>query len=364
MKMRIGILTFHKANNFGAVLQAVALQTFINKNINKSEIIDYYPNNAIPKKRSIFYTILRFGKRALIPKKSWDRYIKEKKFDDFRTKYYSLSDDSYYGDADIKKRIKDYDIYISGSDQILNTTLTGESEAFYLNFDDNAKKISYASSFGREQISSHEKALIKSELPKFSCISVREKTAGEIIEDEIRVKTQLVLDPVFLLDLDEWDKFCSNTNKAPFRYIFVYSMEISIALEKLVDNLCREYELPAIVVRGGGKPGRINGKEDAKCGPSDFLRYIRDAEIVVTNSFHGTAFSVIFQKKFFCVAHSTRNTRLENIMELTSNANKIIYEELSNSDISSYLVDGETSYKEIKTMISESKEYLHRSLKF
>lgn len=361
--MRIGILTFHKANNFGAVLQATALQTFINKKIDKCEIIDYYPNNAIPKKRSILYNILRFGKRALILKKSWNQHVKEKKFDDFRTKYYSLSDDSYYGDIDIKKRIKDYDIFISGSDQILNTTLTGESEAFYLNFDDNARKISYASSFGRERVSNHEISLIKLELPKFSCISVREKTAGQIIENEIGVKTQLVVDPVFLLNLDEWDKFCSNTNNVPSKYIFVYSMEISIALEKLVDNLCIEYGLPAIVVRGGGKPGRINGKEDDRCGPSDFLRYIKDAEIVVTSSFHGTAFSMIFQKNFFCVAHSTRNTRLENIMELTSNVDKIIYGEISKSDIPNYLVDGKSAYEELETMISKSKEYLHRSLK-
>ena len=287
--MKIGILTFHKVNNLGAVLQATALQNYIYTNIGKCEIIDFYPNNASFRDMSLFYKILRLGKRILMPVNSFDQYIKEKRFNEFREKYYTLSNATYYGDADIKENSIEYDILISGSDQIFNTTLTGNTSAFYLDFNKKAKKVSYASSFGRECISQQEIELVKKEIPKFSSVSVREKTAGDIIEKETSIKAQLVVDPVFLLNAVEWKKYCNEKIKLPSKYIFVYSMEVSLVLEKIVDKLRNIYNIPVIIVRGGGKSGRISGNEDKKC------RFCSN-KFVSWNSF----FNNIWKKVYMC----------------------------------------------------------------
>ena len=137
--MKIGILTFHRTNNVGAVLQAFALQKYINDNLSSCNIIDFYPNNNIPKEYSWIKRLLRHLKRIVTYIFTSKKRKRVEKFEKFRKEYYKLSKESYYGDNGIKGKLKDYDILISGSDQILNITLTGSSKAFYLDFFDGRK---------------------------------------------------------------------------------------------------------------------------------------------------------------------------------------------------------------------------------
>lgn len=359
--MKIGIITFHKANNIGAVLQASALVTFLRNENYEAEIIDYYPNNGIPD-NLIIRNILRKIKRKVQNRKYRPIIEKERRFTDYIKEEYKISDTTYYGDSEIKANPPKYDILISGSDQILNTTLSGTSTSYYLDFDNNTKKISYASSFGRKEISKGEIELIRNELPKFSALSVREQSGMDIIYNEIGIKPTLVVDPVFLLDSSEWKSRCNNSVKLPEKYIFVYSMEASEPLEIVVQQIKKEGNLPVIVVRGGEKTGRIEGNEDFTCGPKEFLRYVKDAEIIVTNSFHGTAFSLIFKKKFLCIAHSKRNARLEGILTLTENEKKLIRMTDKNIEFSDYIINGEDAYKHLEGTIENSKNYLKQSL--
>lgn len=282
---------------------------------------------------------------------------RELNFNNYREKYYSLSDRQYLGDLGIANAHFDYDAIISGSDQILNTTLTDNSKAFYLDFFD-GKKISYASSFGRKNVSIEEIKLIRNELPKFSALSVREQSGADIIRKEIGIEPQLVMDPVFLLSKDEWSERCNEEMKLPEKYIFVYSMEVSPVLENAVVSIKKEEKLPIIVVRGGGKPGLIEGNEDGTCGPEEFLRYMRDAELIITNSFHGTAFSLIFEKKFLCIAHSTRNARLENIINIIGRKDGLLK---CDSGVP-VVINGEEASLTIKSYIKASKEYLKNAL--
>lgn len=353
--VRIGILTFHNAINLGAILQAYALNYYIDSNIGKSEIINYIPNSEIPKIPYRLYNILHTGKILFMDR---GLYCKENRFRRFRS-CIDTSERTYLGDSGIANAHFDYDVIISGSDQILNTTLTGNSKAYYLDFF-GGKKISYASSFGRKDVSKEEISLIRSELPKFSALSVREQSGADIIKKETGIEPQLVLDPVFLLSKDEWSKRCNEQLKLPKKYIFVYSMEASPVLENAVSLIKEDTRLPVIVVRGGGKPGLIEGKEDSTCGPEEFLRYMRDAELVITNSFHGTAFSLIFEKKFLCVAHSTRNARLENIMNLVDKKDLLLYS--PEAKYQEKIVDGLISIKQIERYINISKEYLKESI--
>lgn len=355
--MKIGLLTFHRANNLGAVLQASALLKYVQDNIGHCELIDFYPNNRIPVKYIGIKKVLRYCKRLVLYPFSATSRNRELRFNNYRSKNYSLSDKQYLGDSGIANTHFDYDAIISGSDQILNTTLTGNSKAYYLDFF-NGKKISYASSFGRKDVSKEEIELIRNELPKFAALSVREQSGADIIKKEIGIEPQLVLDPVFLLSKDEWSKRCNEQLKLPKKYIFVYSMEVSPVLENAVSTIKEETGLPVIIVRGGGKPGRIEGKEDGTCGPEEFLRYMRDAELVITNSFHGTAFSLIFEKKFICVAHSTRNARLENIMSIINKDDSLLKCESSVPAI----VNGKEVTSTINPYIYASREYLNNAL--
>ena len=342
---KIGILTFHRANNLGAVLQASALLKYVQDNIGQCELVDYFPNNGIPINYVGIKKVLRYCKRIVLYPFAAKNRKRELSFDNYRTKYYFLSDKQYMGDSGIANAHFDYDAIISGSDQILNTTLTSNSKAYYLDFF-NGKKISYASSFGRKDVSKEEIELIRNELPKFAALSVREQSGADIIKREIGKEPQLVLDPVFLLGKDEWSKRCDEQLKLPKKYIFVYSMEVSPVLENAVSTIKEETGLPVIIVRGGGKSGLIEGNEDSTCGPEEFLRYIRDAELVITNSFHGTAFSLIFEKKFLCVAHSTRNARLENIMDLVEEYHSLVSEKISSS-WDTCIVDGKKAFTKL-----------------
>ena len=354
---RVGILTFHRANNIGAVLQASAICHFLRLDNIDAELIDYVPNNACTIPQNTISGLLHELKCKLYYIKNSGEKVRDCRFSEYRKKYYTISTKTYYGDSGIANANFDYDAIISGSDQILNTTLTGNSKAYYLDFF-NGKKISYASSFGRKDLSKEEIELIRNELPKFAALSVREQSGADIIKKEIGIEPQLVLDPVFLLRKDEWSKRCNEQLKLPKKYIFVYSMEISPVLENAVSTIKEETGLPVIIVRGGGKPGLIEGNEDSTCGPEEFLRYIRDAELVITNSFHGTAFSLIFEKKLLCVAHSTRNARLENIMSIIGKEDSLLKCESSVPVI----VNGKEASSTIKPYIYASKEYLKNAL--
>ena len=321
LDMKIGILTFHRAKNLGAALQAAALCQYLNRQFGNTEIVDFIPNNACPTGSKA----LQRMKRLLISLFRRNRAVRDLRFAAFRKQEMVLSAKTYYGDPEIAKAAVPYDLLISGSDQILNTTLTGSSRAFYLDFF-NGNKLSYASSFGREAISETETEWIRRELPKFSALSVREQTAAGILRKEIGVEPQLVVDPVFLLDRDAWEAKCSADLQLPEKYIFVYYMEGSAHLVDAVQRVQKQTGLPVIAVRGGGKPGLFPGMEDATCGPREFLRYIRSAELVITNSFHGTAFSLIFERKLICAAHSTGNTRLENLLHLIHQDHKMVWD--------------------------------------
>ena len=359
--MRIGIVTFHRANNLGAVLQASALEYYLQKENYECEIIDYYPNNY--HKSGMIRKIAHYVKRIFAFSKYKKVFEKEKKYEEYRSSYMTLSLKKYYGDEEIAINPPQYDLLISGSDQIFNTTLTGNSKAYYLNFAQKTPKISYASSFGRNNISKDELENIKNELKKFQKISVREASAKKIIKEIIGLCPELVLDPVFLLEKSEWDNRRKVNENLPPRYIFVYSMEKSCLLEQMVIVLKQQYEIPVIVVRGGGKAGCIAGQEDDACGPRDFLEYIYNAEFVITNSFHGVAFSIIFEKKFYVIAHSARNARIESLMELVGKEKSIICNEIGVANKQENLIDGQECGSLLYNMKLNSKAYLYNAIR-
>ena len=353
------MMTFHKADNLGAVLQASALQKHLTDFFGECEMIDYIPNNQVVN-QSIFRKVLHYCKNVILFWVSVPEYIRHRKFEAYRDQYYGKLSETYSGDQAIERQCDRYDVIVSGSDQIFNTTLTGNSKAFYLHFENKARKVSYASSFGRKNISLDEKENIRKYLTLFSDVSVREASARELIFQEIGVMPDLVLDPVFLLDRCEWDTRCKHLKRLPKKYIFVYSMEQSEVLNNVVQQIACEERMDVIVVCGGRKTRNIKGKKDTTCGPTEFLRYIKNADVVITNSFHGCAFSLIYEKNFYCIAHSSRNARLENLLQLINKEKALIITKIDN--YKSYMIDGKQSFPKLNKYIESSKQYLKRCI--
>ena len=321
--MKIGIVTFHRAFNYGANLQAFALNSYVNQMGYDCEIIDLYPNNAGRPSSNAVRRLLSSAKLFLLCCKD----KRTRRFTKFQKENYRLSLNKYYGDADMNASSPRYDVLISGSDQVLNTTLTGETKSYYLSFDNKAKKISYGSSFGRATLS------------------------------EIGITSTLVLDPVFLLSKEKWNEKSAKC-VLPNKYILVYAMETTKLLESTVKVMSERLGLPVYIIYGCTKRYISCWTVVEDCGPSEFVSYIKGASVIITNSFHGTAFSIIFEKKFVCVAHSTRNARLDNIMEIIGQQNNLVKDETSFPEI----IDGKEASVTITPYIKASKDYLMNAL--
>lgn len=360
--MKAGMITFHRAYNVGAALQASALQRFITENIMPCEIIDYVPNNQFSNRPRWLRFVIRIAKPMFFLLESKENRKRKNRFHAFQKEYMKVSDRVYYGDSAICKDPPQYDILISGSDQIFNVTLSGNSESYYLHFVKDVPKISYASSFGRTEVSDEEIALIKRELPSFERLSFREQSAAEIVRETLGVDAPVVLDPTFLLDSNQWENMCEQVD-LPEKYIFVYAMEYTTQMVNMIHRLEKHFCLPVFVMPGSKTAENLPGHMCLDFGPAEFLYAIRNATIVATNSFHGTAMSMVFHKWFFCIAHSTRNTRLENIMALTQNSDKLIYTCDVETDISNKLIDGAEAYRRLKKRITASKEYIFEAIK-
>ena len=208
------------------------------------------------------------------------------------------------------------DVYISGSDQVWNTQNNNPEDdlkAYYLCFaPDNKTKIAYAGSFGKTDFSEEEILLIKEWLNRYDAISVREDTALDTLKDLGINNGVHVLDPTFLLDKDEWAKFC--TLKAPKPgYVFVYNLNRNKVLEELAQRIAKEKGLR--VVNFADTFEFISKAENRMFNsPLDFINHIANADFVVTDSFHGTAFSLNFEKQFLSLPAPKYNSRLESIL--------------------------------------------------
>lgn len=307
--MNVGILTFHRAVNYGAILQAYALQRTIELLGDNAEIIDYRcefienevsPLSGFRKKDKFVKTIKKFVFRS----------IKSKAFDKFMNGYLNLSP-VIKKNEELNKLNSRYDCFITGSDQVWNYGCSGSDTSFFLDFvQDDSKKNSYAASFGFDKLPTSDPFDYQKLLKDYNKISVREKSGAQIVFDKIGVLPQVTLDPTLLLDRKEWKKIVL---KRPLKekYIFVYYIREPKDLLKYVDQLAERTKCKI-----------INSKKSVeflkKCSPADFLTWIYHADYVVTNSFHGTVFSILFNKKFVVELDNGKsiNNRSKELMEV------------------------------------------------
>lgn len=312
---KIGILTFHRAYNFGAVLQTYALEEAIKMISNNAEVcvIDYRNDrieNAFHSK-SLKSKLKNVIKYMLYHDYYVETQKKAKLFEAFIEKYISLS--PQYESADEFKN--EYDSIIVGSDQVWNLDMTVNDVNYFLPYDVGAKKLSYAASFGKSKLSEEQKKVIHTKLLSFDSVLVRESD-GEKLATDLGVEAHKVVDPTLLISREHWGSLCEacKVNK-PYILIYIVASETySISLAK---KIAKEKGWDIIYV----DPPRykyeyVNKLKEA--GPSQFLWLIQNAEIVITTSYHGLILSMNLNTPFlYELSHIEGNTnsRLEEVIE-------------------------------------------------
>lgn len=325
--MRVGILTFHDALNYGAVLQCYALQNTLMNLGYEVEVIDY-KNDFINKFYSPFY-IEKFNlKKIAYMFYAFNSKVKRNKiFKNFRTQYLKLSKTKYNKD-NIEDADKIYDVIIVGSDQVWNLEQTDGDLNYLLKFAKTTICCSYAASFGISCIADELKDSYIENLSKFRDISVREKSGKQIVKELANKEARVNVDPTLLLPKEEWKRI-TNEDASSGKYICVYKINLSQGY-KYAKQLSKETGLKVIVL----KPDRSCPNEFEKikyASPTDFLKTIANAEYVITDSFHGCVFSIIFEKQFIACLDSranNKNTRITELLDSTGLQNRLINDKL------------------------------------
>ncbi len=359
--LKIATLTFHRAINYGALFQTYALQKSIQKFGYDSEVLDYRSEFLEelhkPYNLKLYRTPLHFLYSVYKNRVKRDN---RKTFRKFMNENIALSSISYNKDS-IKDAEKDYDAIFTGSDQVWNCNCTKFDKTYFLDFTDNkSKKYSYAASMGikleKEELKKEYKYLLKD----FKVLSVREKQAAEELSG-IGLNSEVVLDPTVLLTSEEWMKLARRpegfvTDK---KFLLVYVIVETPTLFKKAKSIAKEKGLEVVYINEMilNKPGIRNLHNVA---PEEWLWLFHNAEFIVTNSFHGTAFSVNFKKQF-----------IVEPLPVKTNANSRILDFLELFKISDRVVDGmEASVKsqvdyekiDIEFHRGKSLESLRRSL--
>ncbi|MGL5822885.1 MAG: polysaccharide pyruvyl transferase family protein [Sarcina sp.] len=327
--MKIGILTFHKAYNYGAVLQAYALQKSFTKVGVDCELIDY-----MNKKLLETYTIKSLRKTNGIKEKiKWiltnkDKIILGKNFEHFFKYHYNLSNFKY-NENNINECEKKYDKIVVGSDQVWNNTLQGNDKNFFLGFmEDNKKKYSYAASFGSKEINLKLEDI--NSLKGFQKIFVREKNVIPKLK-EYGLKAEQVLDPTLLLNKDEWKTLVKDIRCNDKNYILVYKVADTPNLVKFSNELAKNKNKKIVYIDSTYKK-YINMKNKKTLSPLEFVSYFINADIVVTSSFHGVAFSINLEKEFYYDLDNranNNNSRLESLIDNLGIKKRNIGDEIS-----------------------------------
>lgn len=355
--MNIKTITCHNVYNYGASLQAYALMKYLQNLGHNVEIIDYMPKY-IRDSLSLWSIGKRWNKNMII-KFAFYCYVVpmricnkrgHRKFDAFTNDYLSLTK-RYNSYEELCEYPPEADVYFAGSDQIWNPTINnGLDPAFYLNFISECKtKASYAASFSISDIPVQYQNFIKEKLTKLDFISVREESGLRILQKLGFNKGVQVVDPVFLLEKNDWEKFIYRPKYE--QYILVYDQENNGVIKDLAVffSQCKKKK---IVAFRDLYPRFYADYTETNTGPIDFLSLIAHADIVITNSFHCMAFSIIFEKNFYVVPrmHQKVNSRMKDLLDFIGCSDRLI----AQTDFQ--YIDSIINYEYVKNRLLEKKK--------
>lgn len=363
--MKIGILTFHSPINYGAILQAYALQkylktqhpTFSVENLNFKTIkhVEKY-NILLPFRRNI---IIYLYKQLFVLLRYPQLKLRKKRFIDFSNEELTLTQ-RYLTEKDFLTNVPVNDRYIVGSDQVFHPS-SEYLEAYYLNFEKGAaKKIAYAPSFGISTFNEHIEKKIKPYLEDFDYLSCREIDGANFMSSILTKNISVVLDPIFLLSPEQWMDMAVKPKNGE-KYIFVYDLNGGYNLLEIAKKVKKETGFKIICQTQFANHYYKDCEQIYNSGPREFISLIANAEYVITDSFHGTAFSILFNKKQFIYdAKPHASGRIRSIMEIAGISDRLI----EHNDFNKFVFErkSEVNFKDLNILVVSSKEYLKKAI--
>lgn len=361
--MKIGILTFHRAENFGAVMQCYALQIYLDKLGHRVHVVDYRCKN-IEKVYHILNPAIIFQKGSLLQnvrnylgrfRTCKDRWIKKRLYKQFRKRNLWLTKSIY----DVN-HLPSEEIFVVGSDQVWNSVLTGGmDDVYFLNKKMNVKKVAYAVSSEAYSYWDYEvnKEKFSAVISDFTALSVREESLREEFRKYTNKPISITIDPTFLLEQKDYlrlAKLPSNRN-----YILVYHLIDASQMSDLAHRIAEKEKKTVIEIHAGFKSSDKKGCHLYNIGPEALLGYITQADMIITTSFHGLVFSILFHKRFWVIDNGSFN-RQRNLLESLGLQNRVLGE-CPNVDYTE-LIDYDRVEKRIHELRSDSVAFIKACL--
>ena len=371
---KIGILTYFLGFNYGATLQAYALADFLNSSGFQSKVIHFIPKIHI---RTSHLFVLPRSRKAIkeniLSFLTLIYQLKRKRgFEDFIDQCIPLSSEKNISENDIPSTCEQFDAVICGSDQIWNPRLKGAVEGFFLPHGKGFRRIAYAPSIGNGHFNEYpEINRIKQFIANFDYLSVRDKASQKELESCFSIKADTVVDPTLLANREAFFKIAA-PGQTKRQFIFLYSVKMSKKTIQAARDLSNRTGLPVLsLFSGRASLSWLRNKDlipGGKVGPQEFLAYIRDAEYVITDSFHGCVFSLIFQKKFFIIKNEDlqgnllQDERINTLCDIFNIKNRFI----KANDIKYISLECNIDWNEIESLrqkyAEDSKKFLLNAL--
>ena len=377
--MKIGIITFHISNNYGALLQTYALQHKLELLGQSVEVIDYRPTprsekleliHRIPKykpSQNLLRYLLAIPYRfcmdilTLNKRHQLRAYILQ-----YIKKHYHLSEKQYVSYSELEKSCPHYDLYLVGSDQVWNPHNTGgdfDPAYFFSYIKEEHACASYASSVGRYNIRDNADTF-RNYSQNLHWVSVREAQTIPAIKEITGKDAVCVVDPTLLLTADDWKQITLEQKKHPEKFILVYSLGSNQSVGKVAKMISTNLKLPIMYIRYDSEPLK---SQPSFVRPEEYLWCFAHASFVITDSFHGTVFSIINSKPFYTVQPEINNSRVLNLLTQLGIADRYIPPEkiptVNNNIDYNHVQDKlermrHDSLDYLNTVIREREEYL------
>ena len=309
---KAGIITFHNAENYGAALQTYGLIKTLQNLGCDAQVIDYRNRGVFLRNmiKSLFYLFTL-----------QNPFKNHRAYKTFQTQYQNLTPQTYRSVGEFVQDADQFDVLFFGSDQIWNPDLSNGFDPFYFGeFPTKAKKVAYAASFGRDQITDEERVTLNQLLENFDAISIREESMLPAIDHP----AECVVDPCMLLSAEEWSHVASK-EVSESNFILVYQLHPQKEILQTALTLAKQHQKKVLLI--SPYPVLTNRKAIHKLGritPNEFLAYYQQADHVVSDSFHGTVFSIIFSKQFHTVLPSVKTGRLTSLLRKLNLTDRIV----------------------------------------
>lgn len=380
-KKRIGIISILRVDNYGAELQSYATQEVMNRMGYEAEIIDYiFYKNPLHSKEKVSYPFypyplknrLKEWANLVLSKVNQLRHIEAEKerrsrFDAFHSSYNRFSPKQYKRYSELYANPPEYDAYCVGSDQVWNPRCYTNLSPYFLTFaPKDAIKFSYASSFGVSSLPASAKSQYAQCLENLSLISVREPDGVRIVRELTGREAQHVADPTLLLSSQEWQIVQKPVEGLPDKYVLVYELHPLQSIMDLAQRIASENGCKVVRLCKATSDTREaeNVVNVVSAGPSEFVYLFLHAAAVVTNSFHGTAFSINFKKDFYCVISRklTNNSRQLGLLSMCGLLDRVVYDQEAMPSLASLKIDYAEASAKLNVFVEKSKQYIKRAI--